>query len=177
MSSQKIIKHWFEKVMTEDLSSDKFIALWTSFNGFYVAEFYNKVKAIKKGREPNDGDYIKYIIEKGSYSKRYSELINNEPKFKKYLDNFIDVLNSGITHYPGKIADMRPSKETEQNAKEFSICTNYEQFIRIIYQIRCNLFHGNKSPYDEGDKKIIEGIFNPFYLFVKEIYELEGYLI
>jgi len=46
----------------------------------------------------------------------------------------------------------------------------------IVYQIRCNLFHGNKSPERDGDVMLVKSIFKSFFMFLTKIYEKEEYI-
>jgi len=52
------------------------------------------------------------------------------------------------------IEDMRPNHRGDfvnlQNIE------NFEEVIRFIYQIRCNLFHGAKSPANVRDKNLVD---------------------
>jgi hypothetical protein len=53
----------------------------------------------------------------------------------------------------GKIEDMHPSHRGEY--KYFSDVNNFREAIEFIYQIRCNLFHGGKSPVNVHDRRVV----------------------
>ena len=78
--------------------------------------------------------------------------------------------------YPSKILDMRPNRRSEEYAKVFNNKEEFKQFMEIIYQVRCNLFHGNKDPFYYEDKDIVESFFEAFLIFCKEIYSEKNYI-
>ena len=182
-NSKKMIASWYRRSLSnnESLCSfdafDRFIALWISFNGFYVWELYSEAKLKSGKREPSDYHFIKAIGEKDEYKEIYSTLLEDR-SYSHQITGFFDLLNSrtSITHFKGRVADMRyPDNETK--ATKFDDIYNFSQFIGIVYRIRCNLFHGNKSIENESDLKLVEGIIEPFQNFVKGVYLATGYLI
>ncbi len=50
-----------------------------------------------------------------------------------------------MTHFRGRVADMRPNRLSEEYGAEFNDVNDFSQFVKVVYQIRCNIFHGNKS--------------------------------
>ncbi len=179
--SKQIVKTWFERAKKGNKLYnyfDRFISLWVSFNCFFVSEFYKTAKNDSGAREPSEKDYLRIIYTEKNYKNKYSELLNQNKKFKDELNTFFKYLNGSgyITHFKGKVADMRPNRRTEINAQSFENLNNFKQFILVVYQIRCNLFHGNKNPDANGDIKLVESIFKSFIIFIEEIYRMEGYL-
>lgn len=179
--SRQIVKTWFNRAKSGNESYnyfDRFIALWVSFNCFFVAEFYGGAKTNSRRTEPQERDYLKVIIGKENYAKKFSSCVVKNQEFKETLTQFKDLVggNNYITHFKGKIADMRPNRLEERYAQEFTDINNFEQFIFSVYQIRCNLFHGNKSPENDADVRLVETLFKAFLIFSEEIYHLEGYL-
>ncbi len=75
-------------------------------------------------------------------------------------------------YYKLPIVDMRPDKnDKSQIAKK----GNRVSLFKAIYQVRCNLFHGNKSLYDERDKRLVSqgsdviiGILNKYFGIANE---------
>lgn len=53
----------------------------------------------------------------------------------------------------GKVEDMRPNHRGEY--VYFNDAESFEQVMRFIYQVRCNLFHGGKSPVNTNDKRLV----------------------
>ncbi len=178
--SRQIIKTWFNRAKNPPNESynyfDRFISLWVSFNCFFVAEFYEEAKENFHSRYPSEQNYLKIICAEEEYKEIYSELLK-EDYFKMVLNDFKDNTLQTVTHFPGKIADMRSNPPEEGDASEFTDINNFEQFIRIIYQVRCNLFHGNKSPDRDGDIEIVEAVFKMFILFLEKVYEAEEFIL
>lgn len=180
--SKEMITSWYRRSLSNKGSPcsfdtfDRFIALWISFNGFYVWELYSEAKGSCGNGEPTDYHFIKAIREKDEYKEIYITLLKNR-SYSYLIAGFFDLLNgdSFVTHFKGRVADLRhPNSETK--ATKFDDINNFSQFIGVVYQIRCNLFHGNKSIDNESDLKLVEGIIEPFQNFVKEVYLATGYL-
>lgn len=55
-------------------------------------------------------------------------------------------------YYKQPIIDMRPDKHRKV---PITIKGNPHSLFESIYQVRCNLFHGNKSLNDERDKRLV----------------------
>lgn len=53
----------------------------------------------------------------------------------------------------GRVEDMRPNHRGEY--VYFTDIENFEQIVRFLYQIRCNLFHGGKSPVNTNDQRLV----------------------
>ena len=140
-----------EKFKEEDYWSwFKFAMLWFSFNDYYV-ERYSHIE-----REKNK------VIE---FAK------DNEDLYKSLLkkDNFKDVLSDfAKTSSPErtKVKDMRPrsNSKTVFNNRHNSC----EKFFEALYQIRCNFFHGDKSPFFEQDKELIGWAYKYLRIFWEE---------
>ncbi|MBX4186922.1 MAG: hypothetical protein KW802_01530 [Candidatus Doudnabacteria bacterium] len=86
----------------------------------------------------------------------------DQKKIKWFLGNhnllkdvFIDVDRSslGALKTLSPIKDMRPNKGGKLTS--LSNVNDIGQVIRFIYQIRCNLFHGGKSPANGKDSDLV----------------------
>lgn len=177
--SRRIIELWYKKAQKPVKEPkydyfDRFISLWVSFNAFFVAEFHNEASILANGKEPWEKKYLEAIYSDNHYIELYSDLINNSKSFKDNLDFFIELVDT-ITICKGKIIDMRPERRDCENGQEFSDKYNFEQFILTAYQIRCNLFHGNKSPESDNDFRIVKTMFILFKELLSNIYQIEGY--
>ena len=49
--------------------------------------------------------------------------------------------------------------ETENDIEDF------EKFVNVIYQIRCNFFHGDKIPFDKDDESLVKWAYGTFLYF------------
>jgi hypothetical protein len=46
---------------------------------------------------------------------------------------------------------------------------DWEHFIHAVYRVRCNLFHGEKSPYDTDDARIVHASFGSLVGFMDRL--------
>jgi len=143
---KEIIENWFNKANSNEEPFDNFIALWISFNCFYTSG-KRYVKARKLTNQPNIPEilYLKSFCSEKKYRSIYSELLKNSISFQEELNYFLKLLNEK-TRFKGKIADLRPDmRDRVDRAQSFSDIINFEEFMLVSYQIRCNLFHGIKA--------------------------------
>jgi hypothetical protein len=178
-TARETVDSWFRRATNppSDYNTfDNFIALWISFNGFFNSELYGDARRLGKRDSPSERAYLRAFFEKKEYEGIYLDLISDCQPFHDTLREFIRLLET-ITMFPGRVADMRPALITESHTQEFTDIHNFKDFILVTYQIRCNLFHGNKSISNEGDVRLVKGIFTPFRLFLNELYKQEGYLL
>jgi|AntAceMinimDraft_17_1070374.scaffolds.fasta_scaffold03002_3 hypothetical protein len=147
-------KRWIEAINNFEKSDYKdwfkFAMLWFSFNGYY-SERYSHI-----GGEKNQ------IIEfaKDNEDLYVFLLADKQVDFKNVLEEFIE------TKYPQKrecVKDMRPNRN---KFVEFGSGHNScEDFFKVLYQIRCNFFHGDKSSDSDQDRKLIQWAFEYFMVF------------
>jgi len=150
-------KNWIEYLdnhFDDCLDYFKFAMIWMSFNSYYAIRYkhitgeFNQVIEFSKD---NEVIYQKLLSE-GSFSNIISDFENT-----KYLDG------SGPRK---KVIDMRngSGKECIFDGQHKS----FEDFLKVIYQIRCNFFHGDKTMGNEYDKKLINWAYNYFSIVWKE---------
>ena len=154
MSQRVRYKRWIEAIKSFEKSDYKdwfkFAMLWVSFNSYY-SERYSHI-----GGEKNQ------IIEFAKDNEDLYEflLTGKQVDFKNVLEKFIE------TKSPQKrecVKDMRPNRN--KFAKFDSENNSCEDFFKALYQIRCNFFHGDKWPYSDQDKKLIQWAFKYFMIF------------
>lgn len=176
--SKEIIESWFYKAKNgNEEPFDQFIALWISFNGFYTSsKRYTKARKLIDRRNIPEYIYLESFCSDKKYKNIYLNLIKDSEKFKDDLNYFLGLLKTR-TRFKYKIADLRPDMRNDEDAaKPFLDINNFKEFIFVSYQIRCNLFHGNKVSTNDGDNIIVSGIFAPFSQFLEKVYKEEGYL-
>lgn len=184
--SIRIVQTWYRRATTSSSLEgsyndfDRFISLWISFNCYFVAECYREVEKIPSENNdengPSEWQYVKYLFNSEKYQKYYSELLIDY-NFSQKIDNILDLLLTE-TKFKGRIANMQPGKSNKKDAAaKFTEKENFKQFLTSLYQVRCNLFHGNKDPGDkDSDAPIVKAYYDALMLFCKKIYETEGYL-
>ncbi|MBU0707324.1 hypothetical protein KKG41_03055 [Patescibacteria group bacterium] len=131
-----------------------FAMVWMSFNSYYAFHYH------KINRE------LDQIVEFAKDNESlYSDLIKNN-----CTDILMEFKKTGwLFGEPGErdcVADMRinSSRKIYFNENHQSC----EDFFKVVYQIRCNFFHGSKEVSDEGNKKIIQWAYKYLNIFWKK---------
>jgi len=133
----KLVTKWFRRSQGESLGKldffDRFVSLWISFIAWGKYE----------SKKETDRNMIEWA--KSHLKDKYSGLLNNDSEFKGTAQHFKNV--SPIVRskeYKGS------DRVTITNIK------NFDEIFEGIYVVRCNYFHGYKSPDNERDKTLIE---------------------
>lgn len=111
---------------------DRFISLWIAFNGWMRGKF---------GEGVGDRNQIESVKKMDDFKKVFNKLKTEEPGFRVNLKK--------LEKLP--VIDMRLKKNREDIS---TYDGTFESLIEVIYQVRCNLFHGRKNI--EEDNKDIE---------------------
>lgn len=140
----------------------KFAMVWMSFNS-YCSLRYKHIK----GELNQITEFIK------DNKEIYWELENDG--FKNVLLD--DFKNTGwLFSQSGKrdcVADARENSDKKYFFNEAN--HSCEDFFKIVYQIRCNFFHGNKDVSDDGNKKIIQWAYKYLNIFWKNFLSKNSY--
>jgi len=137
MYYDRFIPEWIRRSERDGVhvdDGDRFISLWIAFNGW-----------LKKEYGENKGDLT----------------LLNEAKGKSDLGNIFCWLKENDQQFENDLKELSIYRvinmkfETDRT-KDKKYNGDFESFIDVIYQIRCNLFHGRKN-FDENeiDKKLI----------------------
>lgn len=111
---------------------DRFISLWIAFNGWMKEEFGEFVK---------DRTLINHV-------KAFENIRNIFLDLRREDDSFGENLNR-LGEY--SVADMRNISDPDA-IKRYD--GTFDSLVEVIYQVRCNLFHGRKEIHE--DKKDFE---------------------
>ena len=86
---------------------------------------------------------IDWFIENAQAKTSYQSLLDSESEFHSRVERMMnyEVLDMRFPNNPGKTLDS---------------VNDFAQLMRMIYQIRCNLFHGKKSLDDPHDVELVE---------------------
>ena len=147
-TAMQIAKDWIDKGDSEQHCFDQFICYWISFNCFYstLTRIESDKEAIKKIRE--GGEYSVYYT--SDFKEKYSKELNNLRNIGSLLKGY------SKSEYKPKISSK----------------FKFEEVIELLYKIRNNLFHGNKSIQRERDVKVIENAVPVLKIIVKESFKL-----
>lgn len=163
---QFLCQRWREKASqysTDNVHElfDKFFSLYVTYNALYVeATTYLHRKAINEGKEayklvdgrfPDKDAATKYVLDLLK-SKSLLDSIENTPITKDALDQIKAIINENssidfwicldpIWGTPQKEKD----KELRQMLNSSSADERARALLQLIYEIRCNMFHGRKG--------------------------------
>lgn len=106
---------------------DRFISLWIAFNGWMKGEF---------GERGSDRALINEVKKNQTFKDTFIKVKNDSVEFHQNLDE--------LSNY--SVLDMRymddPSKYKKYDG-------SFQSLFEVIYQVRCNLFHGRKDVDDD----------------------------
>lgn len=102
--------------------------------------------------------WISYLSNKDNDRQAINWFIDNESCLKKVTENFwqssqTQAIQRNLQNL-GPVYDMRPNYRNRKT--EIKNINDVGQVINYIYQIRCNLFHGSKSPIEKRDQNLVE---------------------
>lgn len=128
-------REWHERGKQAAAPIDALSDYWRGFNNlFFGVKAHTEREKIKR-----------YISEKLSASQA-GEILE---KYKTEIDYLLS----------RPVIDMRGNgKDTEQNAQTFrgstDVLEKVSELFMVIYQVRCNLEHGQKSPSRDRDQEL-----------------------
>ena len=110
---------------------DRFISLWIAFNGWMRGKF---------GEDIGDRSQIESVKRLQDFKEVFTQLREDNLAFKESLDKL-----EGLS-----VVNMQ-FRNNREDIYEYD--GTFESLIEVIYQVRCNLFHGRKD-IDEDKKDI-----------------------
>jgi len=132
---KNLVKVWYEKAKSEADEFSKFVFLWFCFNAWLAY------------RTQEDHD------------RKMLELLKAEDSSTKDMKAEYDRAFSGSS-FKERIKDLKtlsPIYDSRNKYDPVTInnVTNFPDICEAIYRIRCNLFHGGKTPDDNRDRKLV----------------------
>lgn len=128
-----LIGWWKLKGQRERDPFIKFFFFYMCFDAWITAE----------SSEDSDQDKLTWLFSNPSLLRE---------SWKEIQADRVQSLLANLRHY-SPIRDMRPGRDREVPLNDID---DFEQVIRFIYQIRCNLFHGSKNPSSSRDSALVE---------------------
>lgn len=164
MDNHKIAKDWYQKAINNTDVFEKFICLWISFNAIYgkysaYSEFKNDENTPKEKAQIKN--CILHILLNSE--NRYQSLLESQ-EFLYFSNNVIHDCRPGSNSNTQKNMSIMKSNSVELSIKIVNL-------FFCIYQARCNLFHGDKTPYEYHDTEIITNASNILEMFLKIYFE------
>lgn len=133
---KRLVKLWSAKARKERDTFSRFVFLYFCFNAI----------AANLSGEEFDAQMINWVCANDNpLKRRFSQLLTLE----------------GNNYFPQKLDVLRNLAPIQSNLRNrpprtISNTPNFEEIIRAIYYVRCNLFHGCKSPNSLRDYKLVK---------------------
>lgn len=74
-------------------------------------------------------------------------------------DSWSGLKTEKFNSWLSELKNHPPIEDTRPNHRNELICiddiSNFKQIVRFLYQVRCNLFHGHKSPMNRDDNSLV----------------------
>lgn len=191
-----LIKERYNKSEKEKDVFNKFICLWISFNAFY-SNCNDKDTEDEQIKFISDNFSSFNEITESKEIKEFHDFINDRElylfaKFNKWLLNLL-CYKKNIT----KIDLENDNKESLLRKWDFEQATNFNwlilkwkrtsrnvlvryyddinnlnAFLFVLYQIRCNLFHGGKNPENQNERNVIEKAVPALKKFLGKLFDI-----
>lgn len=181
---KRLIAQWFRRAKQPGRFASKspfeaFIFLWISFNGFAscVTEEDRDAEMMRRlGTCPEmRGRFDRLLRSDKDFSSSVREFASLWPIFKVMDIRKTDRAWSGLSTRPELVRYYleEPRIRYEPNCFPFhrnqgeDIPLDWPHTIHTIYRVRCNLFHGDKSPQSEMDQLIVNMSFHVLAKFLE----------
>ncbi len=138
-----------------------FMSVWMAFNGWMASV---------TGQD-TDAKMLNALASNARLTDAFESLMKGSPQFRGYVAEFSDrwpVLNVkdvrkklGLDAFQRYSRDELIAKGAAAGVKLQPVAwvenstPSWEQLLRVIYQVRCNLFHGVKSPQNHRDSELV----------------------
>lgn len=163
---QKVIMSWLNTASNRDNTFERFMFRWMSFNGWL---------ACVTG-EQRDAKMLSSFSSDNTAVTTFKHLMLTSPKFTEGVDAFVklwpifnaaDVLKLGdkrpramtMMERPAYVRALLPLKKIRRRPGAWNpdnaTAPQIQDVFDAIYQVRCNLFHGDKVSYVEIDRELI----------------------
>lgn len=131
-----------------------FFMAWIQFNSCYTPHYKdikNELDKILEFAKDNKMIYLDFEFKDVLEEFKKTGLLYNQPGDREAVDDM-----------------QKGSYKKIYFNQEKNSC---EDFFKVIYQIRCNLFHGDKDVSDKGNKKLVYWAYKYLNIFWKKFLE------
>ena len=146
------VDEWQAKAKSETDPFNKYVSMFIAYNIFY--NLYAKKRSRRFNVDFTQGDSRRAIATTSLVdTKQLFESVKSD--LKEYL-SFIPVFRE--EYWPKASSQNRIpiSKKLKENFNAENKDETIDLMIRWLYKVRCNLVHGEKSYYDDKQRKLLE---------------------
>ena len=183
IEGKRLIEQWLQRAIDEEQSHDgspfeAFIFLWFSFNGFAACVTGQDRDAEIIRRTANCSDlrtrFSRLLAEDEDFGRKAAQFAELWPIFKAQDVRTRGLAYSGvhsrpelIEHYfSGPHVHHQPECFEHHRERGQQVPLDWPHTLNAVYRVRCNLFHGEKSPTSEMDVRIVAAAFSVFSTFL-----------
>lgn len=162
---------WLRKARTYEMDSlsdyfDKFFTIYTVFNKVYdeATRFLLRTRRIPPPKNsrgefapmPDRVSATEYVVRFYGYSALQKEIMEDE-QCRDAVDNIVNLIESGRFYFYEDYKTGSP--DTVRDLKLANEASKYkpQAILALIYQARCNLFHGTKQ-YHEVQRVLLHNL-------------------
>lgn len=183
--SRQLVNGWFQKAIERDNAPPE-----ESFEPFIFAWFAVNAWAACVMNCDQDSLIIKKLIQEKSLNEKFDRLLKDDSEFHSRAASFSEcwpifevktLRRLGVNRSEelsrreivNRYLDASANKfeprcwEKHNDAGEKCPC-DWPHTISAIYRMRCNLFHGEKSPYSLIDQRIVQSAFRVLIDFFRK---------
>jgi hypothetical protein len=139
---EELIVDWYKRSQKEKTRKftvfDQFVSLWFAFNAWGTYE----------SKKDKDFEMLSWIKSNTNLPEIHNRLTKDDADYLQKVTR--------LSQY--KVLDMRPGHQGQ--SKSVNSIDNFDELLDVIYQIRCNLFHGQKSETDSNDWELVDLAFH-----------------
>lgn len=144
----QLIDHWYRRAVGDDVvfdTFDRFVSLWIAFNAWGSYVF---------GKD-NDRSMLEDAKKDQRLTDSFGRLLQEQ--------SFVHELEAMKANCP--VGRNRPYRG--QDTATITDVTNFSEVLEVVYVVRCNLLHGEKSFGDTRDRALVSGAFE----ILKRVFE------
>lgn len=159
--SKDLVADLMENADRQRSAFTSFFNIWMAFNGWMAAVT----------EQESDAEMIRDLTGNNRLAAAYAALLENSRPFQTLVSEFAamwPVLNvSDVRKKLGRDAFWRLERDAliaacnaagvKRQPSTWTVgdTPSWEQLLRTLYQVRCNLFHGGKSPQNVRDHDLV----------------------
>lgn len=140
--THELIIGWYDRSQKEKARKftifDQFISLWLAFNAW----------GTYKSKKDTDNQMLKWIKKNTDLPTIHNQLMKDNKDYQQRVKRLAEYT----------VLDMRPGHR--RDSKSIGNINNFNEVLEVIYQIRCNLFHGQKNEINPNDLELVDLAFH-----------------
>ena len=137
---RSLVEAWHARALEEDDQFTRFVFLWFCFNARLSWE----------SKQGSDRDMIERLKRQDAGSSQLRAACDRAMRQSDTFAGHVQVL---VEQSPLK--KMRPVRGKGGQETSISSLDDFASILEFVYQVRCNLFLGSKSPDDSRDEKLV----------------------